>query len=142
MTFAYAEQAELEHVTFGTITLQSLPEYKHLGVVFDRTLTFKSHVRRVRQRAWAAFHKIRKYTSNYWGPSIETILLMYKSFVQPVLEYACPVWSCAKDTVLRSLDPVHYSELQPERDGPQVEKRSTSTVDSGRSICVVSFYAL
>jgi len=38
--------------------------------------------------------------------------IMYKSFVQPVLEYACPVWCSAKDTVLRSLDPVHYAALR------------------------------
>ena len=112
MTFAFSEQGVQETVSFGGSTLQPFTEYKHLGVVFDRTLTFKSHVKRVRQRAWAAFHKIRKYASRYWGPSTDTIVLMYKSFVQPVLEYACPVWSSAKDTVLRSLDPVHYASLR------------------------------
>jgi len=112
MTFSFSRQETEEQVTFGDKLLNQLIEYKHLGVIFDRRLTFKSHIWRVRQKAWAAFHRIRKYTSSFRGLSTHMMILMYKSFVQPVLEYACPVWSLAKNNYLKVIEPTHYAALR------------------------------
>lgn len=112
MTFSFSAQEIEEQVTFGDKHLNQLTEYKHLGVIFDRRLTFKSHIWRVRQKAWAAFHRIRNFTNSFRGLSTEMMILMYKSFVQPVLEYACPVWSLAKDNYLKVIEPIHYAALR------------------------------
>jgi len=112
MTFSFSKQADKEVVIFGDTFLTPLEEYKHLGVIFDRELTFKSHVERVRKKAWAAFHRIRNYTSSFWGISTEIMILLYKAFVQPVFDYACPVWCLASESALKTLEPVHYAALR------------------------------
>jgi len=76
MTFSFSKQDTTEVVIFGETFLTPLEEYKHLGVIFDRELTFKSHIEKVRKKAWAAFHRIRKYTSSFWGISTEIMILL------------------------------------------------------------------
>ena len=112
MTFALFPIRYREYVFFGDRGLTPLSEYKLLGVVFDQRLTFRAHIERVRQKAWAAFHKVRSMTSRYWGASTLLMVRLYRSFVTPCLEYACQVWSAAPMSSLRLLDPVQTAGLR------------------------------
>ena len=68
------------------------PTPKFLGVTFDRTLSFGAHV----QSLWSKFyprHKaLRSIATASWCPTKESLSLLYKAFVRPVLTYACPGW--------------------------------------------------
>ena len=112
MTFSLVRQKYDEMVFFGQAALSHLKEYKHLGVIFDPRMTFKSHIKRVRQKAWGAFHRIRKYTSRFWGASLKIMILLYRAYVQPVLESACAVWCLASESTLKTLTPIHTAALR------------------------------
>ena len=86
MTFALFPVRARETVYFGMHSLACLSEYKYLGVIFDQHLTFRSHIERVRQKAWAASHQIRNMTSRFWGVSTLVMVRLYRSFVCPILD--------------------------------------------------------
>ena len=93
---------------------------------FDQHLTFRSHIERVRQKAWAAYHQIRNMTSRFWGVSTLVMVRLYRSFVCPILEYACQVWSTAPSRFLRTLEVIQRSCLRT---------ASGSTVDVANRRC-------
>ena len=76
MNFALLPVGEQEIVFFGDRALSSFCEYKYLGIVFDRKLTFRSHIDRVRRRAWAAFHQLRNMF--FFDPQVEEEPAVYR----------------------------------------------------------------
>ena len=88
--------------------LKCNPTPKFLGVIFDRTLSFSSHLASIKARFFPRLKALRSIASASWGPSKESLSLLYKAFIRPVLTYASPGWfpfSCA--TNIRSFERLH-----------------------------------
>ena len=69
--------------------LSSHSEIKHLGVQLTSTLDFTPHYNRIK-KLFVQRVNLLCHMSQYL-PS-DAILILYKSYVRPVLEYAIPVW--------------------------------------------------
>jgi len=70
--------------------LREVTSAKYLGITIDKRLTWKDHVNEICSKANSAKTLLRR--NIYQCP--KTIKSnCYKSFVQPILEYAAPVWS-------------------------------------------------
>ena len=63
-----------------------------LGVTFDRTLSFSKHVSSLKAKFFPRLKALRCISASSWGPSKESLSLLYKSFLQPPLTYASPGW--------------------------------------------------
>ena len=63
-----------------------------LGVTFDRTLSFSKHVSSLKAKFFPHLKAIRCISASSWGPSKESLSLLYKSFLRPLLTYASPGW--------------------------------------------------
>ena len=82
--------------------LEDVDEVSILGVLFDKKLSFESHLRKVvagasqklgiMRRAWRVFE------------DREILLTCFRSFVLPLLEYCSPVWRSSADCHLNLLD--------------------------------------
>ena len=68
------------------------PTPKFLGVTFDRTLSFGAHVRSLCSKIYPRHKALRSIATASWGPTKESLSLLYKAFVRPVLTYASPGW--------------------------------------------------
>ena len=68
------------------------PTPTFLGVTFDRTLSFSKHVSLVRTKFFPRFKALRCISASSWGPSKESLSLLYKSFLRQLLTYASPGW--------------------------------------------------
>ncbi|XP_076046503.1 uncharacterized protein LOC143028389 [Oratosquilla oratoria] len=85
-------------------------EVKFLGVIFDKGLTFVTHVNdlcvRVRQS------NILKVVSHYdWGADRATLLRLYKTLCLSKIDYACQIYGSAARTTFEKLD-VHNLGLR------------------------------
>ena len=69
--------------------IQSCDEEKDLGVTFDRTLTFDSHINRVVNKANSILSLIRR---SFDYIDRESFLILYKSLVRPHVEYGNTIW--------------------------------------------------
>ena len=68
------------------------PTPTFLGVTFDRTLSFTKHVSSLKAKFFPRLKALRCISASSWGPSKESLSLLYKSFLRPLLTYASPGW--------------------------------------------------
>jgi hypothetical protein len=76
--------------TGQTHIIQPVLEEKDLGVTVDAQLKFSKHVDTITKKANRTLGCLA-HTFNFWNK--ESFLLLYKSMVRPILEYASCVWS-------------------------------------------------
>ena len=63
-----------------------------LGVTFDRTLSFSKHVSSLKAKFFPRLKALRCISASSWGPSKESLSVLYKAFLRPLLTYASPGW--------------------------------------------------
>ena len=62
------------------------------GVTFDRTLSFSKHVSSLKAKFFPRPKALRCIPASSWGPSKESLSLVYKAFLWPLLIHASPGW--------------------------------------------------
>ena len=68
------------------------PTPTFLGVTFDRTLSFFKHVSSLKGKFFPRLKALRCISASSWGPSKESLSVLYKSFLRSLLTYASPGW--------------------------------------------------
>ena len=68
------------------------PTPTFLEVTFDRTLSFTKHVSSLKAKFFPRLTALRCISASSWGPSKESLSLLYKSFLRPLLTYASLGW--------------------------------------------------
>ena len=66
------------------------PTPTFLGVTFDRTLSFSKHVSSLKAKFFPRLKALRCISASSWGPSKESLSVLYKSFLRSLLTYASP----------------------------------------------------
>ena len=62
------------------------------GVTFDCTLSISKHVSSLKAKFFPRLKALRCISTSSWGPSKESLTLLYKSFLRSLLTYASPGW--------------------------------------------------
>ena len=72
-----------------------------LGVTLDRTLSFAPHVSRLRHSALPRILALKSLSSASFGPSLESLSLLYCSFIRSLFLYCAPSWFpyCSKSVL-------------------------------------------
>ena len=70
--------------------LQIVETERDLGVEFDSKLNFKQHIKTIVSKANFALNRILRVFKHL---DSNKFLILYKSFVRPILEFSSPVWS-------------------------------------------------
>ena len=68
------------------------PTPTFLGVIFDRTLSFSKQVSSLKTKFFPRLKALRCISASSWGPSKESLSLLYESFLRSLLTYASPGW--------------------------------------------------
>ena len=68
------------------------PTPTFLGVTFDRTLSFSKHVSSLKAKFFPRLKALHCISASSWGPSKESLSLLYKFFFRSLLTYASPGW--------------------------------------------------
>ena len=70
--------------------VERVHSFKLLGVWLSDDLSWKSHVNHMHSRATPRLYYLRQLRRG--GLSQCDLLAYYRTFIRPILEYACPVW--------------------------------------------------
>ena len=68
------------------------PTPTFLRVTFDHTLSFSKHVSSLKAKFFPRLKALHCISASSWGPSKESLSVLYKSFLRPLLTYASPGW--------------------------------------------------
>ena len=70
-------------------------EYKYLGVIVDKNLTFSSHIKYTAKRVRSRLNAMRAITGLPGGANSQVLRKIYQATVRPILDYGCVVVSFA-----------------------------------------------
>ncbi len=91
-------------VTMGNDLLKQVELKMCLGVTLDHNLNFSTHATNAASRAIKAIAKLSPLLQEKGGVSVEMGIILYKTYVRPLLEYAFPVWSCIPRTAMDKIE--------------------------------------
>ena len=85
---------EAPHLKFRAIAFKQSDKIKYLGVILDKNLNFKPHIKKMKQKLYpiiTSFERNRKFLSS------SLAALWYKGLIRPNLEYCAPLLFCSND---------------------------------------------
>ena len=94
------------------VDIPVVDEYKFLGVIFDRRLSFIPHIKHLKAKCHKALQLMRVVAHTDWGADKSTLLKLYRSLVRSKLDYACFIYGSARKSYLRCLDSIHHAGLR------------------------------
>ena len=62
------------------------------GITFERTLFFSKHVSSLKAKFFPYLKALRCISASSWGSFNESLSVLYKAFLRPLLTYASPGW--------------------------------------------------
>ena len=98
-------------VRFGSFYLKPVNSAKYLGVVFDRSLSWRQHVKHIRTKVQPRVVKLCRLSHSSRGSPEHVLKLLYCQSIRPVLEYASEVWGDCSETSARRLSSIQHKCL-------------------------------
>lgn len=108
-------------------------EVKYLGVTLDRKLTFRSHIRRVRNRALFVLGRLGPMINKFSKMSLRNKLTLYKTCVRPIMSYASVAFAHVPMTSLKPLQVIQNRFLRRATGAPWYQSNLSLHHDMGIS---------
>ena len=88
------------------------PEVKFLGVLLDSRLTYRPHIKKLRDKCMRALNILKCVARTTYGSDRSTLLLLYRSLVRSKLDYACFIYDNTYESIKSVLDTVHHAAIR------------------------------
>ena len=96
---------------YGDLLLYRL-HLKFLGITFDNRMTFSKHFKEILERCNYKFYRLRILVNKKWGPSLTTMLQIYKQCVRPIIEYGIVSTITVSESVINKIQRVQNSFIR------------------------------
>jgi hypothetical protein len=94
------------------ITIPPSPHIKWLGLTFNSKLNFHEHVHKITTKADTVLGGLYMLGNTIKGLSAHHFQLLYTQTIQPIINYAPPVWTSGKTSQIRSLITIQNKALR------------------------------
>ena len=92
--------------------IKAVDETRFLGLIFDKRLTFHSHIKDLKTRCLKSLNVLKVVSHTDWGADSKVLLRLYQALVRSKLDYGSIVYGSATKSRLKELDPIHNSGLR------------------------------
>ena len=83
-------------------------DFKFLGVLFDRKLSFIQHIKYLKAKCLKALNLLKVLSHTDWGADRTVLLQLYRSLIRSKLDYGSIVYGSARPSYISSLDTLHH----------------------------------
>ncbi|GBN78437.1 putative RNA-directed DNA polymerase from transposon X-element [Araneus ventricosus] len=87
-------------------------DYKFLGIVFDKRLTFPPNISSLRKRCLRSLNILITLSNTSWGADRSCLLCVYRSIIRSMIDYGSVVYGSARPSYLKRLEYVHHQALR------------------------------
>ena len=87
-------------------------EYKYLGLIFDKKLSFIPHIKYLKAKCLKALNILKVLSHTTWGADRLTLLHLYRYLIRSKLDYGSIVYGSARKSYSAMLDPIHHQGLR------------------------------
>ena len=85
---------------------------KFLGMTFDQKLSFKEHILNLVSKCRKRLNLLKALCGKSWGAHPSTILLTYKVFIRPLIEYGSPLLAHCEDNLLNKIQAIETEAIK------------------------------
>lgn len=100
------------HLTINGLPIDWVNEYKYLGVILDRQLTWRSQINSICARASKGINAMKAVTRTWWGADSKVLLNLYYGLVRTHLDYGSTCILYAAKSSWRRLEQVQLEALR------------------------------
>ena len=108
VTFFSTWSHEANHQPVITIYNKKIPfnpTPKLLGVIYDRTLSFQTHVKEVTRSASSKLGMLGSVSNSKWGWDKQHLIQLYYAYLRTKMDYSGPGWQpWLSDTAINNLE--------------------------------------
>ena len=87
-------------------------EYKYLGLIVDKKISFIPHINYIKAKCHKALNMMKVLSHTTWGADQTTLLQLYQSLIWSKLDYGSIVYGSARKSYFAMLDPLHHQGLR------------------------------
>ena len=99
-------------LTINGTSLAFVDEFKYLGIIFDRHLTYKQHIEYLIIKCMKRLNLLKLLSGTYWGAGKETLLTIYRTQIRSLLDFGMPAYFFASKYLLDKLQIVQNQALR------------------------------
>lgn len=92
--------------------LEFVNEIRHLGMVFDRRLTWGPHIDNLVKSCGKSINLMRVLANRYWGADSSILLRIYQCLIRSKLDYGAISYATASKTNLKKIDAIQSAALR------------------------------
>lgn len=104
---------------------------KYLGMIFDHKLTWKPHIEMLVANCKRRLAVLKCLSNINWGANREIILMLYKALIQSRIDYGSAIYSSARKTVIKRLDPLLHESIRLATGAFRTSPKKSLYCDSG-----------
>ena len=100
MTISKSKGTKPPNLNFHGMTFKQSDKIKYLGVILDKNLNFKPHIKKIKQKLYPVisnFERNRKFLSE------KLAAIWYTGLIRPNLEYCAPLLFCTNDYIKKDI---------------------------------------
>ena len=94
------------------VEIPVVDEYKFLGIIFDKKLSFIPHLKYLKTKCNKALQLLRVVAHTDWGADRKVLLRLYRSLIRSKLDYGCFIYGSARKSYLKTLESIHHQGLR------------------------------
>ena len=99
-------------LTINGTSLAFVEEFKYLGIIFDRHLTYKYHIDYLVTKCVKRLNLLKLLSGTYWGAGKETLLIIYRTQIRSLLDFGMPAYFFASKHLLDRLQRIQNQALR------------------------------
>lgn len=96
--------------TIDNLILERKNEMKDLGVIFNGSCTFNTHIDTTCRKSKRALGFVIRNSRDF--KNYKTTISLYNSFVKSILEYASPIWSPTATTHIKQIESIQHKFIR------------------------------
>ena len=105
-------QACISALNLNNHNIDYCNEIKFLGLVWDRKLTWKPHIIKLKEKYSRTLNILKSITAQKWGVDQLMTMRVFRSITRSVLDYGAIVYNSASDSTLKPLEVITTEALR------------------------------
>ena len=122
----HTSQKNIKHVTINNTNIPIHNKAKFLGVTFDSSLSFTTHIKLIATKAKHRTMHLHTIYNQSYGPSAATMIRLYKTFVCPLFECGHIATITASSRNINTWEGIQYRYIKNILDLPYISKANVA----------------
>ena len=126
----FQRNTPMSQLMLGGEAIEWVSEFKYLGVVIDKNLSFNSHMKYTTKKVQSRLNAMRAISGLPGGANSKVLKKVYQATVRPILDYGCVAVAFAPKTTYEKLEKIQNRAIRTILGAPRWSCISTCQLET------------